>query len=174
MPTEINGLPAHILLVHIVVVFVPLAALLAALAALWPPARRRLGVGAPLAALVALVAVPVTTNAGEALQESVPSTDLVRRHASLGDGLLPWVAGLFVLAVAVWLLGRRSDRPVSGRAGPAGEVGTVRGSARAGWLTAAVSVLTVVVAAVAVVQVYRIGESGSNAVWHGTSVSGRR
>ncbi|WP_233625292.1 hypothetical protein [Actinoplanes sp. ATCC 53533] len=38
----VNGLPAHILLVHAIVVLLPLAALLLVLTAVWPAARRRL------------------------------------------------------------------------------------------------------------------------------------
>jgi hypothetical protein len=40
--TTIGGLPAHILLVHAVVVLVPLAALLVVLVTAWPAARARL------------------------------------------------------------------------------------------------------------------------------------
>ena len=64
-PTRINGLPAHILLVHVVVVLVPAAALAVVLAAWWPAARRRLGVGMPALTFLALLFVPVTTHAGE-------------------------------------------------------------------------------------------------------------
>ncbi|WP_255452867.1 hypothetical protein [Cryobacterium sp. Sr8] len=35
---EINGLPAHVLLIHFVVIVVPLAALCALLAVAWPAA----------------------------------------------------------------------------------------------------------------------------------------
>jgi hypothetical protein len=65
MPTEIHGLPAHVLLVHAVVVLIPLSALLVVLSAAWPAARRRIGVASPLLALVNLALVPVTTHAGE-------------------------------------------------------------------------------------------------------------
>ncbi|MFZ2177676.1 MAG: hypothetical protein WAW17_27340 [Rhodococcus sp. (in: high G+C Gram-positive bacteria)] len=37
-----NGLPAHVLLVHFVVVLAPLTAILLILCALWPAARRRM------------------------------------------------------------------------------------------------------------------------------------
>lgn len=39
--STINGLPAHVLLVHAVVVLVPLTAIMLVLAAFWPSARRR-------------------------------------------------------------------------------------------------------------------------------------
>ncbi|MDH4159683.1 MAG: hypothetical protein OEV62_05450, partial [Actinomycetota bacterium] len=62
---------------------------------------------------------------------------------------------LLVAAVAVWWLARRqrASRPVG------------RG------LTVAVSVVAAVVAAAAIVQVVRVGHSGSDAVWNGTPTS---
>lgn len=155
MLNQINGLPAHVLLLHVVVVLIPLAALLATLGALWPAIRRRLGIITPLTALAGLIFVPLTTSAGEWLRDRVPSSDLVRRHAELGDGLLVWAALLFALAAGIWLLDL---------------------SAKRGWqLPAALlsratrtvaSALLVVVAVAAVVQVYRIGDSGAKAAWN--------
>ena len=40
--TTINGIPAHALLIHAIVVLAPLVALLEILCAFWPAARRRL------------------------------------------------------------------------------------------------------------------------------------
>ncbi|MFE0514372.1 DUF2231 domain-containing protein [Streptomyces sp. NPDC058964] len=152
----VNGLPAHVLLVHVVVVLVPLTALALVVCAVWPRAARRLGPLLPALALVSLVSVPLTTQAGEWLERHVDSNALVRRHADLGDGLLPWALGLFVLAAAVWWTGRRSPE--------AGQTGTGRRSASL--VRIAVAVLSVAVAAGAVVDVYRIGDSGAKAAWH--------
>jgi hypothetical protein len=105
-PTEIHGLPAHALLVHVVVVLVPVAAIMVICSAAWPAARARLGIGTPIAALLALIAVPITTHAGEWLEERVAPTPLVKRHADLGDTLLPWVIAMFVLSAALWALRR--------------------------------------------------------------------
>lgn len=60
-PTLINGIPAHPLLVHAVVVLLPLAALCLVACAAWPPIMRRFGLALPALALVALVFVPLTT-----------------------------------------------------------------------------------------------------------------
>ncbi len=154
--TEFNGLPAHVLLVHLVVVGIPVAALLTVLSALWPAARRRLGLATPVIALLALVSVPVTTHAGEWLQARVYegySNPLIVRHAELGDELLPWAIGTFVLAVAAWGLPALAARP--GAATALRSVGV-----RAG-----VGVLAVVIGAVATFQVYRIGDAGAKASW---------
>ncbi|MFF4801368.1 DUF2231 domain-containing protein [Streptomyces sp. NPDC001351] len=148
----VNGLPAHVLLVHFVVVMVPLTALALVVCAVWPTAARRMGVVLPVLALVTLASVPLTTGAGEWLEKHVGSNALVRRHADLGDGLLPWALGLFVLAAAVWWTTRRSAAQ--------------QGGARSGSvIRIAAAVLSVAVAAGAVVDVYRIGDSGAKAAW---------
>src|SRR4051794_10343760 len=78
--TTINGLPAHILLVHAVVGLVPVTALLVVLVAVWPAARRRLTWAAAALAVVTLIVVPVTTEAGEWLEHRVERTALLRAH----------------------------------------------------------------------------------------------
>jgi hypothetical protein len=159
MPTEIHGLPAHVLLVHLVVVLVPVAALLLVAQAWSPVVRRWAGIGGPLLALAALVTVPVTTSAGEWLERRVPRQPLVQRHAHLGDQLLPFALAVFVLSVVVYVLGRRGREAERALVLPP----------TAGM--AAVQVLVAVLATVAavgtVVQVYRIGDSGAQAVWTG-------
>ena len=80
--TTMFGLPAHALLVHAMVVFAPLTALLEILCAIWPAARRRL-VWLTLAFAVAtLVLTPLTTSAGEWLYDQQPSTLPSWRHTS--------------------------------------------------------------------------------------------
>lgn len=168
-PTKISGLPAHVLIVHFVVVGVPLTAALLVAAALWPAARRRLGVVLPAAALVTLASVPLATSAGEWLAKRVEPDPLVRAHTRLGDTLLPWVIGLFVVAAAVWALDVLAARAARSVPVPAGS--GVAPVPRPSPLTGAparivLAVLALVVATGSVVQVYRIGESGSRAAWH--------
>lgn len=162
--THIDGLPAHILLVHAVVVLVPLTALAAVVGAIRPRYARRMGLALPLFGLVTLGLVPVTTHAGEWLESRVGDDPLVHRHTELGDGLLPWAIALFLTTVGVWWLGRLLAR----RAEAAGDVapaGTARWGSPAVLRTVAV-VVAVAVSAGAVVDVYRIGESGAKAAWH--------
>ncbi|MFI2187089.1 DUF2231 domain-containing protein [Streptomyces sioyaensis] len=158
----VNGLPAHVLIVHFVVVLVPLSALAVVVGAIWPSAARRMGVVLPLLALVALVSVPLATDAGEWLEKHVDSNALVRRHTELGDGLLFWAVGLFVLATVVWWTTRR---PAAAEAAP-GERTRSAASRSALVIRIVAAVLAVGVAAGAVVDVYRIGESGAKAAWH--------
>lgn len=189
-PVEINGLPAHAILVHVVVVLVPVAALCLVLSAWWPVARRRLGVVTPLLALGALVSVPITTRAGEWLRDRVGQTPLVAKHAALGHDLLPWVIALFVLATLNWAWFRRLERNAALEATGEGSAGvTTTGDGSAGVttmtrertvlapltrgrtpivLTLVTGVLSVALAIGTVVQCYRIGDSGAKAVWTGT------
>ena len=56
---EINGLPAHALLVHLVVVLLSLTALAAVVVSLWPAAQRKLTFLVPLGAVIGALAVGV-------------------------------------------------------------------------------------------------------------------
>ena len=169
--TTLDGLPAHILLVHLVVVLIPATALTVLLVAVWPAARRAAVPVAVLAILTAIL-VPVTTEAGEWLEHRVASTPLIRAHTELGDYLLPWAVALAVVALALatrQLLARRTRRT-----GVAVAAGTGPGTARPATAVPGGRALTVVLATAALVvaggstaTVYRIGECGARAAWTG-------
>lgn len=105
----INGLPAHILLVHAIVVLVPLAAFLLVLTALWPAARRRLAGPNAILAVGSLALIPITTQAGEWLDRHVQRTTLIERHVHLGDTALLFSLPVTLLALVVWWRGRETD-----------------------------------------------------------------
>ncbi len=182
--TTVGGLPAHILLVHAVVVLVPLTALLVVLVTVWPAARARLTLATGILAVVTLISVPLATDAGEWLERRVTRTALLQTHTQLGDTMLPWAIALAVVALAVLareLLAGRAARPGRDRTetlAEGGGPGTPRAAiAPSGpdtaqvWGGRSVSVVLAVVALIvavgSVVTVYRIGESGSRAVWTG-------
>jgi hypothetical protein len=158
MPTLINGLPAHVLLIHVVVILVPVSALVLVAQAWSERVRRWAGIGGPLLCLGAVVMVPITTNAGKWLRDHInpelAASAPVRKHVELGDGLLVWVVAMLVLSVVVWWLGRRRAT-----APPPPLV------------TIAVAVLATLVAAVSIYQTIRIGDSGAQAVWKGSVVT---
>lgn len=182
MPTKINGLPAHVLLIHAVVILLPLAALMLVASATWPAARARLGFLTPAVGLVALVLVPITTNAGEWLRDHLGFHNArIDRHTELGKSLLPGAIGVFVLAAAVWLLGRRFEMSwrraphepemrddVDGGGGTATLIRPqTRKQALPVWVTAVLGAVSFAVSVGALIQLYRIGDSGAQAVWHG-------
>jgi hypothetical protein len=171
--TTIGGLPAHILLVHAVVVLVPLAALLIVLITVWPAARARLTLATAIVAVVALISVPLSTDAGEWLERRVERTQLLSTHTQLGDTMLPWAIGLAVVALAVlarqWHAARTRPTISVGVGGPPGAAHV--GSPPQAWggrgVSIGLAVVAVVVAVGSVITVYEIGDSGARAAWQG-------
>jgi phosphoglycerol transferase MdoB-like AlkP superfamily enzyme len=153
------GLPAHIFLVHIPVVLIPLGALGAVLM-LWPRLRSVIGWWVCGVLVVAGIATQLAITSGKSLKEYVQETNLVREHTRIGENIRPWLLLLFLALVGVMLVDRavrrRAERP-EGR-----DLLQVAGIV--------LSALSIVFAAVSVYWVYRIGHSGSKAVWHSTQV----
>jgi len=146
------GLPAHVLLVHAIVVLAPLTAALEILCGFWPAARRRLVWLVVALAGATLVLTPVTTDAGEWLEHQQGSiSPILREHAERGDWMIYFSVALFVVAIALavlhWLEGR-SDRP--------------RMAA-----TVVVAIVALLVGVSSIVTVARIGHSGAESVWGG-------
>jgi uncharacterized membrane protein len=179
MPATIGNLPLHPLLVHAVVVLVPLAIAAAIALAVSERVRHRYGWLFVGLSTLALVSVPLATSSGEALQSRVRMTEAIEEHTEMGDQLLP-IVGLLWLAVVVLMVPHRwLTRPADGPGTPARRVSpdavlapidrvgervaprTSRG------LRLGAAVAAVVMAVVTGVQVYRIGDSGARAVWHG-------
>jgi uncharacterized membrane protein len=146
---EIAALPLHPLLVHATVVLTPLTAIALAVAALWPAARRRLGLALPIAAFVVAVLAPITVFAGESLADTIGRTPMILRHQTLGLMLLPWTIALLPASVLVWWAGRPAESP------------------RPRWTKIVIATVAVVVAAVTVVLVVLAGDAGARAVWSG-------
>jgi len=191
--TTLNGLPAHVLLVHIIVVLLPLAALLLVLSAVWPAARRKAAGANALLSLVIVALVPVTTNAGEWLERRVAPTDLVRAHADLGDTAIYVAIPVAVLALVVWWRERETAASQRPAAQPSGTgTGTVEGRDTAGGstitvertaprrtilapgsaaLSVVIAVLSVLAAGAVAYDIYRIGDSGAQAAWQGQFTS---
>lgn len=155
--TTVNGLPAHVLLVHAVVVLLPLAALLLVLTALSPAVRRRLAGPNAILSLLVVVLVPVTTSAGEWLQGRVPQTTLMLHHTELGDTAIFYAIPIAVLALVVWWRAREERVAALGARTYLAPLSTT--------VTSVVAVLALVVAAAGVFGIYRIGDSGAKAAW---------
>lgn len=144
-----QGLPAHILLVHFIVVLAPATAVLAIVCALWPAARRHLTWLVVILAVVTTLLTPLTTDAGEWLEERTQPTALLRTHAELGDTMVYFSVGLLIAAALLAFVHLRENRDQ-----PLKPV-----------LRWAVVVIVVVAAVATSVQVYRIGDSGARSAW---------
>ncbi|GAA2652802.1 DUF2231 domain-containing protein [Paractinoplanes durhamensis] len=174
--STVNGLPAHILLVHAIVVLLPLAALLLVLTSVLPGVRQRLAGPNAILAVVVVVLVPLTTSAGEWLEHRLPESALLRDHTELGDTAIFYAVPIAVLALVVWWRGREAT--VEAAAGDVlpGSGGTATLTRRRTYLaplsttvTAVIAVLAIISAGAGVYGVYRIGDSGSKAAWTGTA-----
>ena len=144
-----NGLPAHALLVHFIVVLAPLTAVLAILCVVWPAARQRLVWLVLGLALITTGLTPLTTDAGEWLQHRVARSPLVHTHAVLGDTMKYFAVALLIGAILLAVMHVRENRDKA--------LSTV--------LSAAIAVFVVLAGVGTIVQVYRIGDSGATATW---------
>ncbi len=152
-PFGLLGLPLHPLLVHATVILAPVTALAVALTAIWPAARRRLGLAMPIAAALVAVLVPVTVLAGLDLAAKVGSTPAIRQHEALGLLLIPWSIALLIAAVAVHLRERMTAR--------------IRRIRIASAISATITTIAAVCAIGTIVTAVLAGEAGARAVWGG-------
>lgn len=163
----VDGIPAHPLVVHAVVVLLPLAAVGTLLVVARPLWRRQLGVWVLLLAVAGVAAVPVAQQTGQQLQQALGGgTPLVAVHASRAETLLiPALIFLALLAVTVFA-GRRADR-LAGGEGPGAAHALVTGGNVATWqrITLATGLLGAIAGLVVTGLVVWIGHSGSEAVW---------
>ena len=147
--TTFFGLAAHPLLVHFVVALTPLAAVLAILCAVWPAARQRLVWLVLALALMTAVVTPVVSNSGEWLEGKVERSEVIEKHAALGDTMIYFAAALLVAAILLVVLHVRAGR---GRPLPTA-------------LSASIAAFVVVAAVATTVQVVRIGHTGAESAW---------
>jgi len=157
IPFQIHGLPVHPLAVHAAVVFVPLAALLAILFVI-PRTRAWSALPMALVSVAALISVWVSRESGfnfkshfsagggAAFDNSVLGK-AIATHQGRANVLSYLMIAFAMIAVAIYFLYRNADR----------FVGAVQ------YVACAVLVLGALVVAF---QTYRVGESGSKAVWN--------
>ena len=159
MFSSIGDLPLHPLVLHAAVLGLPVTLLLAILFAV-PRTRGWARWPLAVAGVGSLVAVFLAQESGEALQRTLLANEslggqaatLVIRHSELAGQLFLITIALAVVAVASALL--------VGRVG-----GTAERPGSRGRDVALLAVL-LVLAAVATVWVYRVGDLGATAVWN--------
>jgi uncharacterized membrane protein len=146
----INGLPAHVLLVHAIVVLAPLTAVLEILCGIFPPVRRRLVWLVLVLALITAGLTPITANAGEwliSLRRDVPA--ILQTHADRGDKMLYFSIALAVVAIVLAILHVREGRAEKRRVGA----------------NVAVAILALAVGVSTTIWVYMVGDAGAQSVW---------
>lgn len=162
----IGGIPAHPLVVHAVVVLLPLAAVGAVVIAVRPSLRRTLGVAVSLVALAGVVAVPIATQAGSRLLDSMGGGGpLTAEHADRAGNLLPWAVVFLVLLVVSVATGKRADHTAAPADGGGVAVATRATTLRrVSTITGALAALAGIVVTGLVVW---IGDAGAQSVWQG-------
>ncbi|MER7590422.1 DUF2231 domain-containing protein [Micromonospora sp. NPDC127501] len=153
---EILGLPVHVLVIHAVVVFVPLLAVLAIGYVGLPRWRHRLDWALGLLAVAAPVTAYVAVKSGEALTDALvargfqgPILDQIFEHSRYGDILLRVVVPLGI--VAILLLVATSGHP--------------RVPQLPALVIPVLAVAAVGLSIAALVYVYLTGHSGAETVW---------
>ncbi len=169
--TSIFGLPAHPLFAHIPVVLIPLAAL-GAVAMLWHRLRDTIGWFVVGIVFVAGITTQLAISSGQSLKEFVRETQLAREHRHMGENIRPWVLLMFLALLGVMVVAHLARRRAFTTEGTTSvEQGVARGGRDrlqiAGVVLAA---LSIVFSATATYWIYRIGHSGSKAVWAPTQV----
>lgn len=157
--TSIDGLPAHVLMVHIPVVLIPLGAA-GAVAMLWPRVRQMIGWWVCGIVVIAGIATQLAISSGQDLEEYVRESSLVRDHIRIGENVRPWLLLMFLALLGVMIV----DRMISHRTEP--PVG--RDALKI--FGVALSALSIVFSAMSVYWIYRIGHSGSKSVWQSTQL----
>jgi hypothetical protein len=160
---QIAGMPAHPLLVHAAVVFIPLLAVGSVLYSLFPALRYRLRWPVGLLALAAAGSCVAAHQSGQAFRSRMIAKNLVSpeflprlaSHSRLGDGAMWATLGLAV-ATLVFLLA------VPGR--PPGFEGPRPGGLL---LQIVFAVVFIALSGVSLYYVVRTGDSGARMVWGG-------
>ncbi|WP_341718913.1 DUF2231 domain-containing protein [Micromonospora sp. FIMYZ51] len=156
---KVLGLPAHVLVVHAVVVFVPLLVLLAVAYIALPRFRARLDWALWILAVVAPVTAWVAEESGEALQErqiargfSGEILEKINDHAEYGGLLFRYTLGLAVAVIALLVVTSRHPRVAK----------------LPRWVSPVLSIVVVALGVVAIVYVWLTGHSGAEMVWGNT------
>ena len=147
----VNGMPAHVVLLHFVVVLVPLTALLEIVCGLWPAVRRSLLLWLTLIlASFTMVLTPITANAGVWLYDLTANpSPILREHAARGGTMIYFSAALLAVAVGLVVL-RVTERQFEKRRMV---------------IHIVVGIMVLAIGISSVIQVYRVGDAGGRSVW---------
>ncbi|MDX6264832.1 MAG: hypothetical protein QOH84_6520 [Kribbellaceae bacterium] len=154
-----GDLPLHVLVIHLTVLVLPVAALTAIVYAVVPKWRWLLRWPTLVLGVGSLVCAYVAKESGEAFVAAVPQLQpLVKIHQDRGD-LLFWFVLIFALvAVAAFLLLTGPSSLASGKGAKA---------TKSRPLELITSAAIVVIGVIVIIQTIRTGDAGAKAVWGG-------
>lgn len=149
MTYKIFDLPTHILVIHLVVVGIPVAALATVAMALRPQWRSgKAGMAILVVNALAVLGTYVARISGEQFFNSFTgfrTQKAVLDHKNLGLTLIWYILGMLVAAILL-VLAEKYERPP---------------------LTTVFAIVAAAVAVLAVVQTVRVGDAGARASWSG-------
>ena len=151
--SNLFGLPAHPLLVHVPIVLIPLAAI-TAIISIHKKYRREMLLVTAVMAVIGAAFLFLAAGAGESLQHDLPRSRAIHEHAESGEksqGLT--AASAFVVVGAVLSLEASRRKFV------------YRGKSLPKWTATAFLALTVVGGVASTVAVSQAGHSGAKSVW---------
>lgn len=167
----LGGLPAHPAIVHIPVVMVPVAFVLAALA-VRPGFRAWALPSAVASSFVGLVGALLAGGTGESLQHSVDRTQLVRDHVQAADRvnmfLVPFTVLVVVALVVHWA--RQGTIPFAARLTRVTDAIVPRVTRWSARTVTALIAVTALIGGLASWAVYDAGHSGAKSVWNGVKI----
>jgi Predicted membrane protein (DUF2231) len=144
---KIFDLPTHILVIHLVVVGIPVAALATIAMAVRPQWRTgRIGLAIVVVDALAVVGTYIARISGEQFFNHNPGFKTLKQivdHKNLGMTLIWYIVGLLVAAVLL-VLAEKYERPP---------------------LTTVFAIIATAAAVAAVVQTVRVGDAGARATW---------
>jgi uncharacterized membrane protein len=171
---QVNGLPAHPLIVHAPLVLIGLTLLLGLLYVVVPPIRSKTDWALVLLALAGPVSALLATVSGERLAVRLGGSEAITQHEKWGELTRNVSAVLLVVVLALVVVDRlrrrrkRRQRALAEGDDPGAPARTVGGGV---WtlLSVVLSVLLLVVGGTAGAYLYLTGESGARMVW-GTTI----
>ena len=162
--TIYSGLPAHPLFLHVPVMLVPITVIAAIVLVVRTDWLERYGIALSIVSVIAMSSIFLTMQAGGALESALhlhgEAAHLIDQHSEAAKIL----AILYVLFTATVIVAFAARRISGGR--PTG-LALVDRVLSPSFVLAALRVLVVVLAIGSAAMVFRTGDLGSKAVWHG-------
>jgi uncharacterized membrane protein len=167
---QVNGIPAHPLLVHAPLVLIALTCVFGLVYVVVPVLRRKIGWVLVLLAIAGPVSALLATLSGERLAVRLGGNDAISHHEELGELTRNWSAVLLVAVLMLVAVDRLRDRRKRRQRALAEGDEPAEVSPRTGggvWtvLSVVLSIVLLVVGAVAGTYLVLTGDTGAHMVW---------
>ncbi len=169
------GIPAHPLLIHAAVIFIPLLVAGAIIYPFWPAVRARIRWAVVALAVIAPFSGLFAKLSGQHFRQRLINDKVtspqglakIDQHQSYGNMTFLWTLALAVVTLALLGYAWRASRATPATTGDAADatVPAKQAVPRAYWLAG--GVVTVILGAVTGYYVFKTGDTGAHIVWSG-------